>query len=302
MTAAIYVPGTSETDLSKVIMSLQAIAARSATQREVLTAARTYYVDDSLGSDANDGSITLPFKTTQHAIDVAAALDSSIYDITITHAAATYANGSGLTAKTMVGAGRIILVGDETTPGNVTFAHATANAIGISSRFVPTIYETRGIKFTSTASGIPFAIEAQGAVIRTQNCDFGSGWLHQIRAIDFGAVVTTGNITVSASPVAGGFCLATSNGMVRILNGSVVSIPNALAFSVGGAFATATRAGVILCSAALGTTISGAGFAGSTGLRYDVEQNSVIAADGGGAAFFPGDVAGTATDGSGIYS
>ena len=52
--------------------------------REVLTAARTYYVDPTGGSDSADGLTTsTPFLTIQHAIDVVASLDISIYDVTI---------------------------------------------------------------------------------------------------------------------------------------------------------------------------------------------------------------------------
>src|SRR5262249_49197290 len=83
--------------------------------RERLSAARTYFVNFNTGNDANDGLTSgTPFKTIQKAIDVAAALDSSIYDVTIQLAGAmTHSIGGGLIGKSMVGAGAIIILGDE---------------------------------------------------------------------------------------------------------------------------------------------------------------------------------------------
>ena len=60
------------------------------TTREILTANRTYYVNKTTGSNSNSGlSSGTAFSTIQKAIDVACALDLSIYSVTINVADAT---------------------------------------------------------------------------------------------------------------------------------------------------------------------------------------------------------------------
>ena len=71
-------------------------------------------------------------------------------------------------------------------------------------------------------------------------------------------------------------------------SGVKANVSGTPAFST--AFATATRLGVI--------NVGNITFTGSaTGTRYDVVLNSVIDTSGGGANFFPGDVAGTTATG-----
>ena len=80
-------------------------------RREVLAANRIYYVRTD-GNDANTGLANASgsaFLTIQKALDVAAALDSSIYNITINVGAGTYTTGQ--TLKPCAGAGTISVVG-----------------------------------------------------------------------------------------------------------------------------------------------------------------------------------------------
>ena len=86
--------------------------------RELLTANRTYYVRTD-GSDSNNGLANTSggaFLTIQKAIDTAAALDLSIYNVTIQIADGTYTITSAILGKSAVSAGEIWLVGNETTP------------------------------------------------------------------------------------------------------------------------------------------------------------------------------------------
>jgi hypothetical protein len=93
--------------------------------RTILTADKDYYVRTD-GSDSNDGSAndsSHAFLTIQKAIDTAAALDLSIYDVTIHVADGTYTITSLIDLKAAVGAGQIIIEGNTTTPSNVVFQH-----------------------------------------------------------------------------------------------------------------------------------------------------------------------------------
>ena len=65
------------------------------------------------------------------------------------------------------------------------------------------------------------------------------------------------------------------------------------------AFARGTIAGSIALSVAAGMTFGSPGSV--TGKRHDVSLNAVVDTGGGGAAFFPGNVAGTTTTG-GLYA
>ena len=89
------------------------------TTREVLSANRTYYVRTD-GSDSNNGLANTSggaFLTIQKAINTASGLDLSIYDVSILVPAGTWTEN--LVLKSLVGAGRVTLTGDITTPSNV---------------------------------------------------------------------------------------------------------------------------------------------------------------------------------------
>ena len=86
--------------------------------RELLTADRTYYVRTD-GSDSNDGlsnSAGGAFLTIQKAIDMTAALDLSIFDVTIQ--VGSGASWAPFELKSTAGAGKVTILGDEATPSN----------------------------------------------------------------------------------------------------------------------------------------------------------------------------------------
>ncbi len=123
--------------------------------RELLTANRTYYVRTD-GSDSNNGLANTSggaFLTIQKAIDTAAALDLSIYNVTIQIADGTYTITSAILGKSAVSAGEIWFVGNETTPANVLLTSSTAfgsNTALIFLSNLTTTYWLRGTKFQST--------------------------------------------------------------------------------------------------------------------------------------------------------
>ncbi len=122
------------------------------TVREVLTAARTYYVRTD-GSDSNDGLANTSggaFLTPQKAIDVAATLDSSIYSVTIQLGDGTYT--VGMTAKSMAGAGGITIQGNSGTPANVVIS-LSGSQVGLLSDSNGTTYYVKDLKITGDIAG-----------------------------------------------------------------------------------------------------------------------------------------------------
>lgn len=94
--------------------------------RTVLSADTDYYVNDSTGSDSNDGSLTNPWLTIQHALDtISFSLDIGIYDVTVHVADGTYAET--LVAQAFFGSptrGAVKIEGNEADPTQVIISAA----------------------------------------------------------------------------------------------------------------------------------------------------------------------------------
>jgi pectin methylesterase-like acyl-CoA thioesterase len=107
-----------ETDTFKIVSVIRWLLARITLGREVLTAARTYYVATT-GSDMNDGfSSTNAFATIQKAINAALSVDGQNFNIAISVAAGTY-NENLTVGAPFLTSGTASLTGDTTTPSNV---------------------------------------------------------------------------------------------------------------------------------------------------------------------------------------
>jgi hypothetical protein len=279
------------TDLTSTVSTFMGLA-----RREVLTAARTYYVRAD-GNDSNSGLVNNSggaFLTPQKAINVAAGLDTSIYDVTIQCGAGTYDIGNtGLVTKAAVGAGAIIILGDETTPSNVilrmtgTLA-SVGNPACLQSVNVPTIYKIRGFRLESTATGNAFGLVANGSTrVEFQNIDIGTGFLQQLRAGDGGVLAGTGPYTIS------GGC----SSHWTVVGGAVVRVQATTVTFVGtlaiGVFASATTGAIIFGNS---NTFAGT-FASVTGQRYSSDSNAVISVAGAGATYLPGNAAGVVQNG-----
>ena len=258
--------------------------------REVLTAARTYYVRTD-GSDSNNGLANTSggaFLTIQKAINVAVALDLSIYDVTIQIGAGTYSVSGGNELKSIVGSGKIIIVGDETTPANVVITQtgSPTNSQGCFYAFgVKGLYSLRGMKLTSaTSPGYGINISG-GSRVEFQNINFGAITSYQVRVVDGATLEVTGNYTISGGALGH---IVVSSGVVRCQS-RTITLSGTPAFS--GQFASATAIGYFVASS---LTFSGL----ATGPRYSATLNGVINTAGGGPSYFPGDSSGsTATGG-----
>lgn len=249
--------------------------------RELLTAARTYFVNGSTGNDGNDGLASgTAFATIQKAIDVAASLDLGIFDVIIQVAAGTYAASNQL--KSLVGAGKAIIVGDEATPSNVTISVTGGECF--RSEPIRGTYALRGMKLATISSGNCIGVQGAGLAVEIQNLDFGVCAGQHINSRGGAHVLQTGNYSISGGGVIHWHAVS---GKIECQS-FTISVTGTPAFS--NAFARAQLLGLILA----GSTV----FSGSaTGKRYDVVTNSSIYTGGGGAAFLPGDSAGTAATG-----
>lgn len=261
-------------------------------RREVLTAARTYYVRTD-GSDSNLGiedSAAGAFLTIQKAVNTVAGLDLNIYDVTIDIGDGTYAEN--ITFKTLVGAGEVKLLGNTATPGNVVLSGSTGGhtigSVTSTDTFVGK-YSLQGMKITSSGAGrAGIAVNGAGAIVILRgNLEFGATGSHQIIVIHVGTLLNQADYTINGSPT-GSHAVAAYKGLV-VLNNS-------------GAARTVTLTGTPAWSSAfalaIGTSFIRAGnmtFSGAaTGTRCNVTSNSSIDTAGGSlATYFPGDVNGT---------
>ena len=254
--------------------------------RELLTAARTYYVRTD-GSDANNGltsTVGGAFATIQKAVDTAAMLDLGIYDVTINVAAGTFAPA---TFKTLVGAGIVNIVGSGDTTivrASVASTYCFGNPIADGHQGV---YSLSNMLLQATASGCIGINCSAGfaAQVVFGGINFGGfvGGFHIFAGR--GALITNAGQPYGISGAASWHAYVTDGGQIRT-SLATITITGTPSFAV---FATAERGGTVLCN---GVTYSGS----ATGKRYSATLcGGVLAAAGGN--YLPGNVAGTTATG-----
>lgn len=248
-------------------------------RREVLTAARTYYVRTD-GSDSNDGLADTSgraFLTIQKAIDVVAALDTSTFSVAVNVAAGTYTGAVVL--KDPVGAGSCSLTGDTSTPSNVVISTTSATAITASNVSKWTV---QGFKLTTTTSGDGIAA-SNNAVLNLGAMEYGAiGGSNRHMSITSNATVNcNANYTISGNAVVH---------WLLTWGGQVVCVSRTITLSGTPAFSSA----FVSCARGSKAQVNAITFSGSaTGVRFLVNQVSIIFTNGGGANYFPGNSAGT---------
>jgi hypothetical protein len=250
--------------------------------REVLSAARTYYVRTD-GSNSNTGLANTSggaFLTIQKAVDVVyQTLDLSIYNVTIQVADGTY-SGTIVCSGPLIGSGTLTISGNVTTPTNVVIS--TGANTSIVSKLGAAV-DLKDFKVTNTAG---YGIQAtQKGHINYQGIDFGTISASQVRADDGGTVTCTGNYTISGG--ATDHFNAVTCGIIRTFS-KTITLSGTPAYTN---FSTCGYCGVQIVH---GNTFSGTG---ATGVRYVVSLNGVISTNGGGASYFPGNSAGTTATG-----
>lgn len=247
--------------------------------REVLTAARTYYVRSD-GSNSNSGladSASGAFLTIAKALSVAASLDCSIFQLTIQIGAATWTEVINL--PRMIFSLRPILTGIGSTtiidPGAVNSSIVNDGA---------TPWQVNNLKVAN--AGLACLNALNGGIISFSGIEFGAASTFHIFAQANSSIVATGSYSISGNAV----IHMQPNGYVFV-SGVTVTITGTPAITI---YAVAQSCGFL--SAASLT------FVGTfVGKRYSALDNGVIFVNGAGANYFPGTIAGTTATG-GIYS
>jgi len=250
--------------------------------RELLTAARTYYVRTD-GSDSNNGLANTAggaFLTLQKAANAVAAIDASIYDVTIQVGAGTYTAGVTFKAP-LLGTGSLSIIGDTTTPSNCLISVTGGDCIGIQNGCAVNI---SGLKLATTTSGNGIVANGNAIVTINGKMDFGAVVGQQIYTLNGAKVTCTVAYNITGGAARHMYAAGPGSQITNALN--TVTITGTPAF--GTAFAVADTLAAIV---AFSQTYSGS----ATGTRYTVTTGAGINTAGGGASYFPGNAAGSAT-------
>jgi uncharacterized protein DUF1565 len=269
-----------ETDPFKIVAVIRWLLARLTMGREVLTAARTYYVATS-GSDTNDGlSSTNAFATIQKALNTALGVDGQTFNITISVAAGTYNENLTVGAPFLTSAA-VALTGDTATPSNVvingglTVSNGGKLALG-------------GFKITSSS----FGLQVNSGAIVTINAkmEWGACTTAHMYSTTFGGISLLASYTVTGDAVF--HMLASFYGSITVSSGGTASQPSVVG-TMGGS-GTRAFAYTVYSSTIAQIYISGLAFSGpATGKRFNVDSIASINTGGGGENYIPGNAAGT---------
>lgn len=248
--------------------------------REVLTAARTYYVDGSAGNDANDGLSNTSghqLLTVAAAMTKAAALDCSTFQLTVQINAGTYT--AQIVLPKMIGSVQPILTGVGAT---TIISTTTTTIVGVGIFWI-----VQNMKVTTTA-GFVLSFSG-GSIVTVSAVEWGAGALGHCFASTYSFVTVTGACTISG----GAQFFGLVNSATLSFSVATFTLTGTPAFS--GAFMLANRLGLVL------TTAGNFSFTGTaTGSRYLSQENSCIDTTAAGANHFPGNAVGTVNTG-GLY-
>lgn len=244
--------------------------------RPRLSANRTYFVRTD-GSDSNTGLVNDAggaFATVQAAINAAYAVDLNGFNVTITIGAGTFAGFSAL--DSFVG------------KGNVTVVGAGATTI-LSGGNVVSVQKAQLILENFAVTGTNGLSLATGASVSISGITFGTCTSIHIIVQTSARLVAHGNYTITGNALIHYF--VSLGGVIQF---NTVTVTHHPAFS----FTTFISVSGLGACSMLNMTFTPSGGAGSpAGTRYSVSQNAVVVTGGGGASYFPGNVAGTTATG-----
>lgn len=262
-------------------------AARAALGDRVLAAGNVTLYVATTGSDSNNGlTVGTPFLTIQKAYDTFyKTYDMAGFTPTIQLADGTYTAGLSAVQPVLgVPSLGVIINGNSGTPANVIVNTTSANAITAAQQAVIT---TQNMELRTTTSGSCVQASFGGVVFIGAGMRFGTCAANHIFTTLGGVVRAVSNYSIVGSASAGSHLFADQISQISYVS-ITVTVTGTPAFST---FALNNSMGLIY---ARSVTFSGA----ATGTRYSAAGNSVIDTAGGGASYFPGNVAGsTATGG-----
>ena len=262
-----------------------AVSLGQSAWREMLSGLRTYYVDPAQGDDAGDGlsAGAGAFASLARAVAATQAIDAGGHVVTIKLADGTYSFGTALLLDApVVGAPRLVIEGNTAAPDQVVMS-GDDEVFEVAAGIVA----LRGMRFQNTSGGRATVLASNRGTVVLDQVDFAVAGGH-LNAIENGSLILEGPCSISGN--AKYFVRLTEGGSAR-MRSQTVTLTGAPHFA--SSFIICAR-----CSVAQMTALTFAGTA--TGRRYLVSDNAVITTNGGGASYFPGDVAGT-TDSGGRY-
>ncbi|HVM72865.1 MAG TPA: hypothetical protein VMT91_13970 [Anaerolineales bacterium] len=247
------------------------------TRKKLLTGL-TYYVATT-GNDSNDGkSVSTPFLTLQHAVDVVAGLDVSGKTVTIQLADGTYTGQITLkNVEGTIGAGQLVIQGNNATPANVVIS---TNGPAFVGSYLTSIWDIKDLTITTVGATADCLQMSFGTVVRFSNLVFGSCGRNHIYLQVNAKALCIGNYAISGG---GNAHIISTYQSYFLVNSRTITITNTPAFSV---FAEADYTGMIRMYS---NTYSGA----ATGVRFSVSMNGLIYTNGAGLTALPGNAAGT---------
>lgn len=250
------------------------------TQRELLTANRTYYVRTD-GSDSNTGLVNSAggaFATIQKAVNVTAALDLSTFGVTIQLGNTGSYAGWNVASPFVGGPGSSVLIqGDAAAAGS--YVITGTGFVSLGKLFIS------GVKFVPS-SGDGLFIAENGSVTINGAVQFGAAsGARQIVMSGKSSVLIGAIVTINGSA---------ANWILAIENSIFTCNGFAPVFSGTPAFSAAT---VQAQTGASVSIVNGAPSGAATGQRYNVASNAVVFTNGGGATYIPGNVGGGTASG-----
>jgi hypothetical protein len=259
-------------------------------EREILRAARTYYVRTD-GNDTNNGLANTAagaFLTIQAAVNkILSSLDFDGYDVTIQVGDGTYTAGAVVRGYT-TNIGRLTIKGNTGTPANVLINLTSADGFHAVDNYDCPV-NVKDMKIVTGTSGT--ALRATNGILRFANIEFGAAATYHLYALNGGIIEATGNYAVSGGALAHGY--ANNCGKI-FLSGRTITFSNTPAFS---SWTFGSRTGSTITASSMtftnGNTV--------TGTRYYVDKVSLIDSDGGGDNYLPGNAGGSFATG-GVYS
>jgi hypothetical protein len=266
-----------------IVINRSSGAVRASGLREVLAANRTYYVRTD-GNDSNTGlanSAGSAFLTIQKAIDTVAALDVSIYTVTIQVGAGSYSGQVVL--KNFVGAGTAILLGDTTTPSNVVLNRSGSGDTITCPSGITSDWRVRGFRITPT-TGQCIGVRSGSILTVDGNMEYAATSSYHLYVASSRLLIAAGySITGGAAH----HWRAENVAMLHMMGGLTVTLTGTPAFSAS--YVLSNRSSTII---AFAMTFSGS----ATGARYAVQSGSLIETNGAGPNYFPGNAAGSGTN------
>lgn len=268
---------------------------------KALRADAVSYVNGSTGNDTTlDGTQSTvsgshgPFATVDRALTEMAKYNIGGYNYNIIVADGTYTKSGPILLPLPNGSGSVNITGNLSTPTNCWFHNSSSGST--FKQLLGGNYNISGVRISNTSllagdpTGLIYTLAGQVSAHHI-SCSTSAG-PHFAAAVNgfcflFGPMSITGNASCHM--------LATENGrcLVDIPSNGVCTIANAVSFSTAFAFAQY----LAYCRPTYGSFVNPGNV---TGTRYVSSANSIINANGAGATFLPGTIAGSVSNG-GLY-